>query len=72
MKLITRLLVLATTLLFPLFAQAWVGEPYTKGQLDSVSNAGKPALVFIYADWCPTCKAQEKVLSAPTDFLHWH
>lgn len=63
MKLITRLLVLATTLLFPLFAQAWVGEPYTQAELDSVNNAGKPALVFIYADWCPTCKAQEKVLS---------
>jgi len=63
MKQITKLLVFATALLFPLFAQAWVGEPYTQGKLDSVNTAGKPALVFIYADWCPTCKAEEKILS---------
>ncbi len=69
MKQITKLLVFATALLFPLFAQAWVGEPYTQEKLDSVNNAGKPALVFIYADWCPTCKAEEKILNTllPTD-----
>ena len=48
-------------MLFPLFAQA-IGEPYTQGKLDALNNAGKPGLVFIYADWCPTCRAQEKIL----------
>jgi len=55
-------------MLFPLFAHA-VGEPYTQEKMDALSKAGKPTLVFIYADWCPTCKAQEKVLGEllPTD-----
>jgi len=60
MKSIRKLLLLLT-LLFPLFAQA-VGEPYTQDKLDALNRAGKPALVFIYADWCPTCRAQEKIL----------
>ncbi len=50
-------------LLFPLFADA-TGEPYTQDKLDAVNKSGKPALVLIHADWCPTCKAQEKILDA--------
>lgn len=67
MKSIRNLLVLLVTF-FPLFAQA-VGDPYTQEKLDSLNKAGKPALVFIYADWCPTCRAQDKILGEllPTD-----
>lgn len=60
MKAIKNLL-LVLCALFPLFAHA-VGEPYTQEKLDALNKAGKPALVFIYADWCPTCKAQDKML----------
>ena len=49
-------------LFFPLFAHA-VGEPYTQEKLDALNKQGKPTLVFIYATWCPTCKAQEKILN---------
>lgn len=56
-KLITLLI-----MLFPLFAHA-VGEPYTQEKLDALNKSGKPTLVVIYADWCPTCRAQEKILS---------
>lgn len=48
-------------LLFPFYANA-VGEPYTQDKLDALNKSGKPALVFIHADWCPTCRAQDKVL----------
>lgn len=67
MKAIRNLLILLAVL-FPLFAHA-VGEPYTQEKLDALNKAGKPALVFIYADWCPTCKAQDKILGEllPTD-----
>lgn len=67
MKSIFKLL-LSLALLFPLFAHA-VGEPYTQEKLDALNEAGKPVLVFIYADWCPTCRAQEKILNEllPTD-----
>lgn len=49
-------------LFLPLFAHA-VGEPYTREKLDALNKEGKPTLVFIYADWCPTCKAQDRILS---------
>ena len=60
MRMIRITLILLATL-FPLFANA-VGEPYTQDKLDALNKAGKPALVFIYASWCPTCRAQEKIL----------
>lgn len=52
---------LSITFLFPLFAHA-VGEPYTQEKMDALNKAGESTLVFVYADWCPTCKAQEKIL----------
>jgi thiol:disulfide interchange protein len=61
MKTIGGALILLAALIFPAFAHA-VGDPYTQDKLDALNKAGKPALVFIYADWCPTCKAQEKIL----------
>lgn len=63
-----RNLLALLAMLFPLLAHA-VGEPYTQEKLDALNKAGKPALVFIYADWCPTCKAQDKLLGEllPTD-----
>ncbi len=60
MKMIGRLVALLA-MLFPLFAHA-VGEPYTQDKLDALNKSGKPALVFIYADWCPVCHAQDGVL----------
>ncbi|MFH0934259.1 MAG: thioredoxin family protein [Pseudomonadota bacterium] len=48
-------------LLFPLFANA-VGEPFTQNKLDALNQSGKPVLVHVHADWCPTCRAQDKVL----------
>lgn len=60
MKMLEKLLMLFAMVL-PLYAHA-VGEPYTQEKLDALNKSGKPALVFIYADWCPTCKTQEKIL----------
>lgn len=55
-------LIAGLLMLFPLFAHA-VGEPYTQERMDALNKAGKPTLVFVYADWCPTCRAQEKILN---------
>lgn len=38
------------------------GQPFAQGQFDALQKQGKPLLVWIHADWCPTCRAQEKVL----------
>lgn len=60
MNLLRKIIFLAA-LLFPLCSHA-IGEPYTHEKLETLNNAGKPALVLIVADWCGTCRAQEKLL----------
>lgn len=47
-------------------AFAWAGpaEPYSAARFDQLAREGKPVLVAIHADWCPTCKAQKPILGA--------
>lgn len=60
MKIVLRLLSLLV-LVFPLFAHG-VGDPYTQEKLDALNKSGQPVLVFVHAEWCPTCRAQDAVL----------
>ncbi len=47
-----------------LAAAAWaVGKPFDQAGFEAAQAAGKPILVEIHADWCPTCRAQEPVIS---------
>jgi thioredoxin 1 len=39
-----------------------LAEPFTQSRLDALNRTGQPALVAIHADWCSTCKTQERVL----------
>ena len=39
------------------------GQPFDQAVFDSLQKQGKPTLVMVHADWCPTCKAQEPILS---------
>ena len=56
----------ATTTLLALstWAQALDIKPYSDAAFAEAQKAGKPVAVHFHADWCPTCKQQEKVLSA--------
>ena len=56
---------LATTLacLLPLTAQALDIQPYSAAALDTAQKAGQPVALHFHANWCPTCRAQEKVFN---------
>ena len=45
-------------------AAAWAaGKPFNQAGFEAAQAAGKPILVEIHADWCPTCRAQEPIIS---------
>lgn len=52
---------LLAALLFALLPQP-LAEPFTQARLDALNQSGQPVLVAIHADWCSTCKTQERVL----------
>jgi thioredoxin 1 len=52
---------LFAALLFPLLSQPLL-EPFTQAKLDALNQSGQPVLVAIHADWCSTCRTQERVL----------
>lgn len=49
--------------LLPLAAHAGDTHPYTQAEFDRLTEAGKPVVLAVHADWCPTCKAQKPILS---------
>jgi thiol-disulfide isomerase/thioredoxin len=46
------------------FAHALETKPYSADALSQAQKAGKPVAVLFHADWCPTCKTQDKVLES--------
>lgn len=36
---------------------------FDKAAFDALQKDGKPTLIIIHADWCPTCKAQAPIIS---------
>lgn len=49
--------------LVSLAAQAASDKPFDEQAFRAAQDSGKPILVEIHADWCPTCKAQEPILN---------
>jgi len=45
-------------------AHALEVKPYAAAALAEAQKADKPIAVHFHADWCPTCRAQEKALQA--------
>ncbi|HEY5896066.1 MAG TPA: thioredoxin family protein [Burkholderiales bacterium] len=39
-------------------------QPFAEEPFQSALAAGKPVLIQIHADWCPTCRAQAPILDA--------
>ncbi len=59
---LTKLIISTALLCTAAFAHALDIKPYTAEALAEVQKADKPVALHFHADWCPTCKAQEKVL----------
>lgn len=64
-----RLKLAAAACLFALsgLASALDIQPYTASGLQQAQAAGRPVAVHFHADWCPTCKAQERAFRAIKD-----
>lgn len=39
-------------------------KPYSAAALAAAQKADRPVAVHFHADWCPTCRAQEKVIQS--------
>lgn len=55
--------VLAVALLAASSASAQSKEAFTQDRFEALQAQGALVLVDVWADWCPTCAAQQKVLS---------
>ena len=42
---------------------AFAGEvPFTQTGFDQAISSGRPAVVYLHADWCPTCRVQKPIV----------
>ncbi len=61
---IGKLLVSALLVLSAAMTHALEIKPYSAVALADAQKADKPVALHFHADWCPTCRAQEKVLQS--------
>lgn len=47
---------------FAALASAGPQEAYSPSRFDQLAKEGKPVVVAVHADWCPTCKAQKPIM----------
>ncbi len=48
-------------------AAAWAAvKSFDQASFEAAQAAGKPILVEVHADWCPTCRAQDPIISELT------
>ena len=50
----------AWLLVAPSFA---VGQSFDQASFDRLIKSGRPTLVMVHADWCPTCRAQAAIVA---------
>lgn len=42
---------------------AFARSSFSEAEFESAAKSGKTVLIEFHADWCPTCRAQEKVVN---------
>ncbi len=63
MKYLVRTLLAVVSLVALTVAHAAETKPFDQKTFDALQVAGKPVLIQVYADWCPTCKQQTPIIS---------
>ncbi len=58
----TKYWALCATFLLTPWAHALTVAPYSADALGKLQTAGEPVALHFHADWCPTCRAQDKAL----------
>jgi thioredoxin 1 len=48
-------------------AMAFERTPYTNALVAEARETGRPYIVYVHADWCTTCQAQDRVLETLVD-----
>ena len=61
---IHRLAFAASLLLASTLSHALTVTPYTPAALAAAQKAGEPLVLHFHANWCPTCRAQDKAFDA--------
>ena len=61
---IEKLIVSSLLLFGAVMAHALEINPYSAVALAEAQQADKPVALHFHADWCPTCRAQDKVLQS--------
>ncbi len=59
---LTRIIVCAILASSAALAHALEIQPYSAAALAAAQKADQPVALHFHADWCPTCRAQDKVL----------
>ena len=62
-----RFIVSALLVGFASFVHAFEVKPYSADALAAAEKAGQPVALHFHADWCPTCRAQDKTLQSMKD-----
>ena len=60
---VTSLIAVFAMLFLPFSVHAATEQAFSAQAFKAAQDAGKPILVEIHADWCPTCKAQQPILN---------
>jgi thioredoxin 1 len=60
---LTSLITVIAIVFLPLSTHAANDRVFDAQAFKTAQEAGKPILIEIHADWCPTCKAQQPVLN---------
>jgi len=59
-----KMMIAIATFLVTAVASAGETRPFDQTTFEQLQAAGKPVLIDVYADWCPTCKQQAPIVAA--------